>query len=194
MNFDIHNIQKAQQTLAAIKYLMSVYIDSNIFGALDAIANEFLKKEEVEYSHILFHNTIAEYIQIASERTGLYGSKLTLEAAHREAIFLIIHFYRGLHGEGMDGALNDAINTAYNPMALVIANLNKALKDYACSKHIQAVKYHYIDSISWQMRYIMTQLLLSAGDLYLEPPMDTWSIERLSGCLFELIQNSMKNS
>jgi len=173
-NFDKQNYQKAQQALEKIKYLISSYIESNIIAPLDEIAIEFRCRDEVEYSHDVFHKTVAEYIQIVSEKTEIYGCKLTLEAAHCEAIFLINRFYRGRHAEGMDGALNDALNPFYKPMAMVISNLNKALKEYAHSKHIQAVKYRYIDSVSWQMRYIMTKVLLATGNVELKPPMNTW--------------------
>ena len=194
MSFDKQNYQKAQQALEKIKYLISGYIANNIIAPLDEIAIAFCCRDEVEYSHDVFHKTVAEYIQIVSEKTALYGCKLTLEAAHCEAIFLINHFYRGRHAEGMDGALNDALNPVYKSMAMVISNLNKALKDYAHNKHIQAVKYRYIDSVGWQMRYMMTKSLLATGDVHLKSPMDTWSTEQLSGCLLDLIQNSMKTS
>lgn len=194
MNFDQKIYQRAQQGLMKVKYLISVYVENNIFMPLDSIATEFINREEVEYSHGLFHNTIAEYIQVVSEKTGLYGSKLTLEAAHRDAIFVINHFYRGRHDDGMDGALNDALNPAFKPMALVIANLSKALKDHIYRKHMHAVEYHHIDSVDWQTRCMMTELLLAEGSLPLESPMDTWSIGQLSGCLFGLIQSSMKTT
>lgn len=192
MNFDAQ-YQKADQAIEKIKSLISAeYIEENITAPLDYITFNFHQRDDIEYSHKNFHKTIAEFIQRVSEKTTLYGCKLTLEKAHVEAVFLLNNFYRGLHANGIDGAIDDASNPSTDGMALVISNFNKSLKNYAQLKHIDMVKYHYIDSVGWQMRYTMTKLLLAKSDIHLIPPMDKWSTEQLSGHLFELIQDSLK--
>ena len=192
MNFDVQ-YQKADQAIEKIKSLISAeYIEENITAPLDYITFKFHQREDVEYSHKNFHKTIAEFIQTVSEKTTLYGCKPTLEKAHAEAIFLVNNFYRGLHANGINGAIDDASNPSTDGMALVISNFNESLKHYAQLKHIDMVKDRYINSVGWQMRYTMTKLLLAKSDIHLVPPMDKWSTEQLSGCLFELIQDSLK--
>ena len=192
MNFDVQ-YQKADQAIEKIKSLISAeYIEENITAPLDYITFKFHQREDVEYSHKNFHKTIAEFIQRVSEKTTLYGCKLTLEKAHAEAVSLLNNFYRAFYDTGIDGAIDDATNPNTDGMALVISNFNESLKNYAQLKHIDMVKYRYIDSVGWQMRYIMTKLLLAKSDIHLIGPMDKWSTEQLSGCLFELIQDSLK--
>ena len=192
MNSDAQ-YQKADQAIAKVKVLISAeYIEENITAPLDYITFKFHQRDDIEYSHKHFHKTIAEFIQTVSEKTTLYGCKLTLEKAHAEAVFLLNNFYRGLYANGIDGAIDDASNPNTDGMALVISKFNESLKNYAQQKHIDMVKYRYIDSVAWQMRYIMTKLLLVKSDIHLIGPMDKWSTEQLSGCLFELIQDSLK--
>ena len=193
MNFNTQ-YQKADQAIEKIKFLISAeYIEENITAPLDYITFMFHQREDVEYSHKNFHKTIAEFIQTVSEKTTLYGCKLTLEKAHAEAVSLLNNFYRGLYGKGIDGAIDDASNPNTDGMALVISNFNESLKNYAQQKHINMVEYRYINSVGWQMRYTMTKLLLAKSDIHLVPPMDKCSIEQLSDRLFELIiQDSLK--
>ena len=183
--------EEAAQTLEKIFSLIRpAYIKDKINSPLDDIATQFCKREDIEYSHRNFHKIIAEFIQIVSEETVLYGCKLTLEKAHSEAVFLLNHFYRGLHGEGMDGALNDASNRYSEPMELVLRNFNTSLKSYMLKKHLDRVKYRYVDSADWQMRNAMTKILFDRFYIPLTEPMDKWPIEQLSGRLFELIQKA----
>ena len=185
--------KEAAQTLEKIFFLISPeYIEDKITAPLDFIVTQFCEREDIEYSHRNFHKTIAEFIQTVSEKTTLYGCKLTLEKAHSEAVFLMNHFYRGFHDEGMDGVMNDAFNPDYEPMALVLSNLNMSLKGYMQKKHFDRIKYRYIDSAGWQMRQIMTKILFARFDIPLEEPMDKWSIEQLSGRLFGLIQEAAR--
>jgi len=178
--------------LEKIFFLISpVYIEEKITAPLDHIVKQFCKNEDLEYSHRNFHKTISEFIQTVSEKTTLYGCKLTLEKAHSEGVFLLNHFYRGLHDGGMDGALNDASNCYREPMELVLRNFNTSLKSYMLKKHLDRVKYRYIDSADWQMRQIMTKILFARFDIPLTEPMDKWSIEQLSGRLFGLIQKAV---
>lgn len=184
--------KEAVQTLEKIFFLISPgYIEDNITAPLDFIVTKFCERKDLEYSHRNFHKTIAEFIQTVSEKTALYGCKLTLEKAHSEAVFLMNHFYRGLHGEGMDGALNDASNRYREPMELILCNFNTSLKGYMQKKHFDRVKYRYIDSAGWQMRQIMTKILFARFDIPLEEPMNKWPIEQLSGRLFGLIQKAV---
>jgi hypothetical protein len=191
MNFDRHDYQKASQTLEKTKYLLSTYIESHIIMPLNNAAAGFSAGNEAQYSHEGFHRAIAGYIRFVSQTTQIYGCTLSFERAHSEAVFLINHFYRGIHADGMEGALLDAVNPTRNPIVQLVYNLNTAIRDYACTKHLQAVKLHYIDSASWQIRYIMVLLVLQEG---VEPgfPINTWPPERLCGCLFELIRLSLK--
>ena len=186
--------KEAALTLERIFFLTSPeYIEENITAPLDYIVTQFCKREDLEYSHQNFHKTIAEFIQTVSEKTSLYGCKFTLEAAHSEAVFLLNHFYRGLHDGGMDGALNDASNRYSEPMELVLRNFNMSLKSYMLKKHFDRVKYRYIDSASWQMRCIMTKILLARFDIHLTESMAKWPTEKLSGCLFKLIQDAVNS-
>ena len=185
--------KEAAQTLEKIFFLISPgYIEEKITAPLNFIVTQFCEREDLKYSHRNFHKTIAEFIQTVSEKTTLYGCKLTLEKAHSEAVFLMNHFYRGFHDEGMDGVMNDAFNPDYEPMALVLSNLNMSLKGYMQKKHFDRIKYRYIDSAGWQMRQIMTKILFARFDIPLEEPMDKWSIEQLSGRLFGLIQEAAR--
>ncbi|MBC8473097.1 MAG: hypothetical protein H8D56_26870 [Planctomycetes bacterium] len=185
--------KEAARALEKIFFLISPeYIEDKITAPLDFIVTQFCEREDIEYSHRNFHKTIAEFIQTVSEKTALYGCKLTLEKAHSEAVFLMNHFYRGFHDEGMDGVMNDAFNPDYEPMALVLSNLNMSLKGYMQKKHFDRIKYRYIDSAGWQMRQIMTKILFARFDIPLEEPMDKWSIEQLSGRLFGLIQEAAR--
>jgi len=191
-NFDLQ-YKEAALTLERIIFLISPeYIKENITDPLDYRVTQFYTREDLEYSHQNFHKTIAEFIQTISEKTALYGCKFTLEAAHSEAVFLLNHFYIGLHDTGMDGAINDAFNPDYKPMALVLSNLNMSLKSYMQKKHFDLVKYRYIDSAGWQMRCIMTKILLARFDIHPTESMAKWPIEKLSDCLFELIQDAVK--
>ena len=191
-NFDLQ-YKEAAQMLERIIFLISPeYIKENIIDPLDHRVTQFYKREDLEYSHQNFHKIIAEFIQTVSEKTALYGCKFTLEAAHSEAVFLLNHFYIGLHDTGMDGAMNDALNCDYEPMALVLSNLNMSLKSYMQKKHFDRVKYRYIDSAGWQMRYIMTKILLARFDVHLTESMAKWPTEKLSSCLFKLIQDAVQ--
>ena len=184
--------EEAARALEKIFSLISpAYIEENITAPMNYIVSQFCEREDIEYSHRNFHKIIAEFIQTVSEKTALYGCKLTLEKAHSEAVFLVNHFYRGLHGEGMDGALNDASNRYGEPMELVLRNFNTSLKSYMLKKHLDRVKYRYIDSADWQMRHLMTKILFDRFYIPLTEPMDKWPIEQLSGCLFELIQKAV---
>ena len=186
--------KEAALTLEKIIFLISPeYIEEKITAPLDHRVAQFHKREDLEYSHQNFHKTIAEFIQIVSEKTALYGCKFTLEAAHSEAVFLLNHFYIGLHDTGMDGAINDALNRYREPMALVLRNLNMSLKSYMQKKHFDRVKYRYIDSAGWQMRCIMTKILLARFDIHLTESMAKWPTVKLSDHLFELIQDAVNS-
>ena len=183
--------KEAAQTLEKIFFLISPgYIEEKITAPLDYIVSQFCEREDIKYSHRNFHKTIAEFIQTVSEKTALYGCKLTLEKAHSEAVFLLNHFYRGRYDGGMDGAINDTSNRYSAPMKLVLRNFNTSLKGYMLKKHFDRVKYRYIDSAGWQMRNTMTKILFDRFYIPLEEPMDKWPIEQLSGRLFELIQKA----
>ena len=185
--------KEAARVLERIFFLTSPeYIEENITAPLDYIVTQFCKKEDLKYSHRNFHKTIAEFIQTVSEKTSLYGCKFTLEKAHSEAVFLLNHFYMGLHDTGMDGAINDALNPDYEPMSLVLSNLNMSLKSYMQKKHFDRIKYRYIDSAGWQMRYIMTKILLARFDIHPTESMAKWPTEKLSDHLFELIQDAVR--
>ena len=191
-NFDLQ-YEKAARMLERIIFLISPeYIEENIIAPLENVLFEFFEKELGEYSHQGFHRTIAEFIQAVSEKTPLYGCKLTLEKAHSEAVFLLNHFYMSLHHKGIDGATDDATNPTCNGMIPVLRIFTETLKNYTQQKHINHVEYRYIKSVNWQTRYIMTKLVLERFDVCLVPPMDKWSIEQLSGRLLDLIQNEMK--
>lgn len=191
MNSSDEQRNKADRLLDTIVSLIGpVYIEENITAPLDAIRKVFSKRKNIEYSHENFHRTITEFIQTVSRQTQLYGGTLSEEAAHSEAVFLINHFYRGSKTQGIDGALADAIDPDQQQMSQVIRNLTTAMKDYAKGKHFESVKCRYIDAVGWQMRRVMTQRLLQRKRPRLVKPMDTWSLEQLSGRLWELIQKT----
>ena len=128
------------------------------------------------------------FLQAISKDTCLYGCRLTLESAHREAVFLLNHFYQGLHHPGLDGALDDASNPDYDGLAVVLARLTAAMKDYWRQKHLSRVKYRYLDAVDWRTKHIMLQLLLARSPIPLEPPLSNWSLQQLSGSLLRLVE------
>ena len=191
-DFESH-YRKAIEIITQAAVLMDEgNIAKRIDKPINKVVSEFKCVENPGYSHELFHKTITAFVQSIYEKVPFYGRKLSSSQAQDEAIALLEYVYRGIRGNGYDGAVLDSNNPKWAGLRLVIKLLAESLKSQMHQKHAQWVKARYIDSADWHTKCIMAKILQeSCGDC-LDPELRNSPPEKLVEIVFELFSTFLE--
>ncbi len=169
-------------------------LEQQIDEPIDRALETFSAVEHDPYSHQLFIETTARFVQRVYEQSFSPSRKLTTLHARDEAIALLERAYRGTHASGYHGAVLDAADPSGPGLELVVARIAEALKSERRQMHMRWVESRYIDSADWPTKCAMASILIERCRVNLPPELHSCPPEQLAEDVFDLLALQLATS
>jgi hypothetical protein len=187
------NNQAARILEQVAELLSEERLGQMIDGPIDQAVGEFQCGDGDGSNHFL-HHIIASFIQRLYGRMPGFGRRLSIPAAHDEAIALLSHLYQGTRVGGYDGAIADAVDPSGTGIHLVLHNLTEALGAHHRYIYNRWVVARHIECADWPTRCEMAAILLARCRQSLPPHLQSLPAEWFATSVFDLLALDLTTS
>jgi len=154
---------------------------------IEEAALSFGFDEKTRVTHHTFHHLISNFVRHICQKGVGIQQTMTDSQAHAEAVFILETGYQNLNSIGYYAAFLDAINPQLNGFNVVLTQLTEIITTQARTEYIRWVFATCIDSLSWETRRLITEILLERWEPFLPPSILRCSPAQLADHLPELI-------
>jgi hypothetical protein len=154
---------------------------------VDRAFADFELPEPAEYSHSVFVETIARFVQHVYGR-AMPPRRLTPAQSRAEACALISRAYEGTFANGYEGALYDAADRDGPGLELVVARMAEVIKLERHRDYRRWVKGRFVDSADWATKCALVAFLLTRSTAAIPDDLRGSPPERLADDAFELLE------
>jgi hypothetical protein len=180
--------QKASEILEQIiedldEERLKVKIDEPVDKALDAVRGSFPEERSLRN----FHGVISHFVRSVYEQGLQLSRQLSPAQALSEAIATVQQGYGGIHCDGYEEALLDAMNPEMDGFEYVVTRMAEIIKERKRAEYTRWIFWRRIGSCDWKIRCEIAELLVNRSASFLPPDLSRCTPAQLADQIPSLI-------